>query len=171
MKLSCVVIVAIVVDVAMMLWCWWWWCYRCSLCWFNLARGPNNARTFPSLLLTTQEVPVGSADQRFVEIYDPCLRSWKSQYLFCCLVGQLFSKMFCFFQRCSALNLELKDLCRPRMNAMPHPAWCCDLMILGSTGVRHLGELSWPHCSPSLGTMVDKGNHPQMALIQISEIL
>ena len=28
-----------------------------------------------------------------------------------------------------------------------------------------------PHCSPSLETMVNKGNHPKMTVIQASEIL
>ena len=29
---------------------------------------------------------------------------------------------------------------------------------------------SRPHCDRALGIMVNKGNHPQMALIQVSEI-
>ena len=35
----------------------------------------------------------------------------------------------------------------------------------------YLGKLYRPHCSPSLEIIVSKGNHPQMALIQVSEIL
>ena len=30
---------------------------------------------------------------------------------------------------------------------------------------------SRPHCSPSLEIMVNRGNHPQMALLQVSELL
>ena len=35
----------------------------------------------------------------------------------------------------------------------------------------YLGKLYRPHCSPSLEIIVSKGNHPQMALIQVSELL
>ena len=35
----------------------------------------------------------------------------------------------------------------------------------------NLGKLERPHCSPSLEIMVNIGTDPQMALIQLSEIL
>ena len=35
----------------------------------------------------------------------------------------------------------------------------------------NLGKLQRPHCSPSLEIIVNKGNHPQIALIQVSELL
>ena len=34
----------------------------------------------------------------------------------------------------------------------------------------YLGKLSRPHCDLT-GIMVNEGNHPQMALIQVSELL
>ena len=36
--------------------------------------------------------------------------------------------------------------------------------------ITYLGKLYWPHCDLT-GIIVSKGNHPQMALIQVSEIL
>ena len=53
-----------------------------------------------------------------------------------------------------------------------------DVQIVGVTSknadtntVINLGKLQRAHCSRSLEIIVIKGNHPQMALIQVSELL
>ena len=56
------------------------------------------------------------------------------------------------------------------------PAELPSQYVRNGTETRHkivqsyLGKLSRPHCDLT-GIIVNKGNHPQMALIQVSEIL